>query len=67
MYRIAVTPDDVGARVSVRRVLTDGREGLGDVVGELVSWTGGVLVVRRRDGTVVEVLETTLVSAKRVP
>ena len=67
MYRIAVTPGDVGARVSVRRVLTDGREGLGDVVGELLSWTGGVLAVRRRDGSVEQIPERTLVSAKIVP
>ncbi len=67
VYRVAVTPADVGSRVSLRRVLTDGREGLGDVVGELVAWTGGVLSVRRRDGAVVEVPEAALVSAKLVP
>jgi hypothetical protein len=64
VYRIAVTPADVGARVTLRRAVPDG---VGDVVGELLSWASGVLAVRRRDGTVVEVPESALVAARVVP
>ncbi len=64
---MAVTPGDVGARVSLRRVLRDGREGVGDVVGELLAWSGGVLSVRRRDGSVAEVAEADLLAARVVP
>jgi hypothetical protein len=64
---VAVTPADVGSRVSVRRVLRDGRDGLGDVVGDLVSWDGDGLAVRRRDGSVVAIAEADVVAAKVVP
>ena len=64
MYRVAVTPADVGSRVTLRRALPDG---VGDVVGELLSWSGGELSVRRRDGSVVVVAESTLVAARVVP
>ena len=64
MYRVAVTPADVGSRVSVRRVLPDG---VGDVVGELLAWSDGVLSVRRRDGSVVAVPEASLLAARVVP
>jgi hypothetical protein len=59
-----VTPADVGARVTLRRALP---EGVGDVVGDLLSWSDGVLAVRRRDGSVVEVAEDSLVAARVVP
>lgn len=64
---MAVTPADVGSRVSVRRVLRDGREGLGDVVGDLVGWDAAGLSVRRRDGSVEIVAEADVVAAKKVP
>jgi hypothetical protein len=64
---VAVTPADVGSRVSVRRVLRDGREGLGDVVGDLVGWDSSGLSVRRRDGSVETVAEADVVAAKVVP
>jgi hypothetical protein len=67
VYRVAVTPADVGSRVSVRRVLRDGREGVGDVVGSLESWASGVLAIRRRDGSVVSVAESDLLAARVVP
>ncbi len=38
-----------------------------DVVGELISWSGGILRVRRRDGTVTAVREDALVAGKVVP
>lgn len=62
---VAITPADVGRRVSIRRALPDGR--LGDVVGTLQAWSDGALKVRRRDDSVVEIAETTLVAAKIVP
>ena len=64
VYRVAVTPADVGSRVSVRRVLPDG---LGDVVGDLVAWADGALSIRRRDGSVVAVAEADLLAARVVP
>jgi hypothetical protein len=64
VYRVAVTPGDVGARVTLRHAVADG---VSDVVGELLSWTSGVLSVRRRDGSVVEVAESSLVAARVVP
>ena len=66
-YVVAISPADIGQRVSIRRELTDGRDGLGDVIGEIVSWSDGVIVLRRRDGELVEVAENTVVAGKRVP
>ncbi|HEV2889532.1 MAG TPA: hypothetical protein VGX28_04080 [Frankiaceae bacterium] len=40
--------------------------GVSDVVGELLSWSDGVLEVRRRDGSVVAVAEIDLVAARVV-
>lgn len=62
---VAITPADVGRRVTIRRALPDGR--LGDVVGILLAWSDGVLRVRRRDDSVVEIAQATLVAAKVVP
>ena len=70
LYRVALTRADVGARVVVRRRLPDAAPGeppLGDVLGDLESWSEGVLAVRTRTGEVVEVAEETVVAAKRVP
>jgi hypothetical protein len=61
---VAITPSDVGKRVTTRR-RTD--EGFRDAVGELVSWRDGVLVVRRRDGDLVEIAEACLAAARVVP
>ena len=63
-YRVDLSAADVGARVTVRRMLPTGR--LGDVVGELLSWRHGRLVVRRRDGTLAEFAEVDIVAARRV-
>ena len=64
VYRVAVTPADVGSRVTLRRSVPDG---VSDVVGELLSWSSGMLSVRRRDGSVVTVPEADLVAARVVP
>jgi GNAT superfamily N-acetyltransferase len=62
---VAISPADVGARVSVRRRLADGS--MTDAVGMLLRWAGGTLAVARKDGTVTEIAEATLVAGKRVP
>lgn len=59
-----MTPADVGSRVTLRRAVP---EGVSDVVGELLSWSDGVLTVRRRDGSSVTVPEADLVAARVVP
>ena len=57
-------PADVGARVVVRRRLPDGL--LGDVLGELLTWSDEV-VVRDRHGQLVRIARTDVVLGKRVP
>lgn len=64
-FVIRIKPSDAGSRVSLR-MLTGPRE-YNDVVGELISWSGGVLRVRRRDGSVTDVPEDRLVAGKVVP
>ena len=64
VYRVAITPADVGARITLRRTLP---EGVGDVVGELLSWTAGTLTIRTRRRGDVEVAESTLLAARRIP
>ncbi|MGV9303574.1 putative acetyltransferase [Nonomuraea sp. NPDC004354] len=61
---IALTSADIGARVTTRRMVPGGFR---DAVGILESWDGGVLRVRKRDGTLVEIQEEHLVAAKVVP
>ena len=61
---MAVTPADVGSRVSLRRAVP---EGVSDVVGDLLSWSSGLLMVRRRDGSEVAVAEADLIAGKVVP
>ncbi|MET8141965.1 hypothetical protein ABZU32_16785 [Sphaerisporangium sp. NPDC005288] len=61
---IAVSPADVGRRVTVRRADPDGFR---DTVGVLESWQDGLLQVRKRDGTLVSVREEALVAARVVP
>jgi GNAT superfamily N-acetyltransferase len=62
---VTITPRDVGARVSVRRRLPDGT--MTDAVGMLLRWSDGTLAVARKDGTVTEISEETLLAGKRVP
>ncbi|WP_449291534.1 putative acetyltransferase [Nonomuraea maritima] len=61
---IAITTHDVGARVTTRRRVPGGFR---DAVGILLSWDAGVLKVRKKDDTVVEIPEETLVAARVVP
>ncbi len=62
---VAVTPDDVDQRVSLRRRVDDGR--FTDVVGVLERWEQGRIAVRRRDEQLVEFDADTLVAGKVVP
>ena len=64
-YALSAGPPDVGQRVVVRHALPGG--GASDVIGELVRWDGGCVRVRRCDGEVVEVAESAVLAAKRVP
>ncbi|MGB8649441.1 MAG: hypothetical protein WCD35_02140 [Mycobacteriales bacterium] len=64
-YVVDVGPGDSDVRISLRRTLPEG--GYGDVLGTLLSWSGGQVRVERRDGSVVVVPEADVVAAKRVP
>jgi N-acetylglutamate synthase len=66
---IHITPADMGKRVSVRRVseIIEGRPVFSDTVGVLTSWSEGVLIITRRDGVAVRILESALVAGKVVP
>lgn len=61
---ITISASDVGARVTTRRRVPGGFR---DAVGTLESWQDGVLKVRKRDGSLVEIPEETLVAGKVVP
>lgn len=61
-----LTPDDVGSRVSVRRWLDAERTEAGDVVGQLLAYSEGILRVRGRDGTV-EFHESDVLASRVVP
>jgi hypothetical protein len=63
-FSVAVSPSDVGRRVTVRRREP---EGFRDAVGVLASWKDGFLKVRKRDGTLVDIPEEAVVAAKVVP
>ncbi|MFI0983043.1 GNAT family N-acetyltransferase [Streptomyces sp. NPDC021093] len=66
---VRLTPDDVGKRVSVRRLTGDSAPGarFADAVGVLTSWDDGVLSITRRSGETVRVDASSLVAAKVVP
>jgi hypothetical protein len=66
-YSITLSASDVGRRVMVRRTLDDGREGYGDVVGELVEWLDTTLTIRTRGGEHVVVAHDAVVAGKVVP
>lgn len=60
-----ITPEDVGRRVSVRLRLPG--DGFTDIVGVVESWSDGVLTLRRRDGSAVEVEESSVAASRVVP
>lgn len=64
-YAVDVGPGSQGVRVVVRHRVAEG--GLTDVLGVLLSWADGELVVERRDGTRARLAEGDVVAAKRVP
>lgn len=66
---VRITPADVGQRVSVRARIPagPGEPSTTDTLGNLVSWDGGVLIIERRDGTLRQVPEETLVAGRCVP
>jgi GNAT superfamily N-acetyltransferase len=66
MPRMAAT-DPVGRRVVVRRVLDGGGGLLSDVVGVLVEAGPDVLVIRRRDGSLVQMPRSAVAVMKSVP
>ena len=63
--RVAVGPDDVGSRVTIRRRLADGK--FSDVVGVLESCDASSFGVRDRRGVIHEVPRDEVVAAKVVP
>ncbi|MFC7305034.1 GNAT family N-acetyltransferase [Streptomyces monticola] len=66
---VHIKPTDVGKRVSVR-CLNDGgigAEKFTDTVGVLTSWNDGVLLITRRTGESVRIVESSLVAGKVVP
>ena len=64
-YTRDVGPGDSGVRITLRRRLPEG--GMGDVLGDLLSWSDGVVRVRDRHGAEHAVDEDAVVAAKRVP
>lgn len=60
-----VGPQDVGRRAALRIELPGG--GFTDIVGVLERWRDGVIEVRRRDGSAVEVAEADVVASRVVP
>lgn len=62
-----VTPDDVGARVSVRHRLPAGAShATTDVLGQLLAYADGVLRIAGRDGEVT-VAEVDVLASRVVP
>lgn len=68
-YVVRISPRDVGRRVSVRARIGQDAHGpqFSDTLGVLESWRDGVLCIRRREGTVAEVREASLVAGKTLP
>ncbi|MFF3338860.1 GNAT family N-acetyltransferase [Streptomyces flavidovirens] len=66
---VRISADDVGKRVSVRRLDEAGAPGakFADTVGVLTSWDSGVLTITRRDGESVRIAQSSLVAGKVVP
>lgn len=65
-YVVNISPADVGQRVTVRSRThaPAGEPSTTDTVGVLHSWSGGLLHIERRDGTIAAVKEADLVAAR---
>lgn len=66
---MTLQPGDVGRRVVVRYRLATPVDGAHatDVLGELVTWSGGRLSVRTKTGAVVDVAQSDVLAAKVIP
>ncbi|MFD3945022.1 GNAT family N-acetyltransferase [Streptomyces sp. NPDC058579] len=66
---VRITHADVGKRVSVRYVTEAGDPGgkFTDAVGVLTSWDHGVVLITRKTGEAVRILDSALVAGKVVP
>lgn len=63
-----LSPADVGKRVMLRCTTPPGSSHRwSDLVGDLLSWSDGVLRIRLRDGTTAAVAEAVLAAGKVVP
>ena len=60
-----IVPEDLGKRVTVRISLPEGA--FTDIIGVVESWANGVLSLRRRDNSTVEVAEADIVASRVVP
>ncbi len=67
--KIRINRSDVGKRVSVRALTEAGTPGekFTDTVGVLTSWDDDVLLITRRDGSIVRIVDSFLVAGKIVP
>ena len=65
---VRISPADTGARVTVRSLLPEPGDGptMTDTVGILESWTDGVLRIRRKNGELVTLTETSVVAARTI-
>ncbi len=68
-YVVRITAEDVGSRVSVRSRIGEDADGptFSDTLGVLEEWAHGTLRIRRRDGSLAEVPEATMVAGKTLP
>ncbi len=68
-YVVRITPEDVGARITVRSRLTAPESGATttDTVGLLRAWRHGVLEIERRDGSLVRLAEADVVAGRIIP
>lgn len=68
-YVVRITPEDIGARVTVRSRLPTPTGGptTTDTLGYLRAWGDGVLEIERRDGSMARLAETDLVAGHRIP
>lgn len=64
---VRITPDDVGARVTVRARNHGPGASAVDAVGVLDDWRDGHLHITRRDGSTTIVAEGDLLAARVVP